>query len=323
MSDDQWAVLLPPTIDPIGPDSLADIATFTSRSEYDSLDDLIADVDRFDAIITRTEPVTAELIDAADALQVIAKHGAGMDNIDIEAATRNGVVVANTPGANTTAVAEHAATLLLATKRRVVRADASTREADWRRHDFRGRELSDRTLGLFGAGNAGQELARLLSGFGVTCVAYDPFVDADDLPENVSLVDSVEALFDAADDVSVHAPLTEDTRHAIGAAELARLPADGVVVNTARGGIVDEAALVEALDAGEIDGAGIDVYETEPPTADDPLLDRSEVVLTQHNAGVTVEALENMSREAAANVRTVYDGRTPETAVNADAIDGS
>lgn len=320
MSRETWEVLLPPTIDPVGPESISDIATFTGRDKYENRDALLEDANRFDAIITRTEEIPAELIDAAESLKVISKHGAGVDNINIEAATRRGVIVVNTPDANTTSVAEHAVTLLLAVKRNVVQADTATQDNDWRRHDFCGRELSDRTLGLFGAGNAGRRLIRLLSGFNVSFVAYDPYITPEVLPTNVSLVESMEALFDAADDVSVHAPLTEETKHAISSKELAALSTDGVIVNTARGGIIDEDALATAIDESDIAGAGIDVYKNEPPANDNPLLDLEQVVLTQHNAGVTVEALQNMSREAAANVRTVYERRIPKTALNTDEL---
>jgi len=312
-------VLLPPTIDPAGPESIADIATCTSRSAYADEDALLADIDRYDAIITRTQPVTERLLAAADRLQIVAKHGTGVDNIDLAAASEHGVVVANTPGENANSVAEHAVALLLAAKRTIVDADRATQTGEWRRADFRGHDLRGRTLGLFGAGNAGTRVATLLAGFDVTCVAYDPYADPASLPETVSLVDDETVLFERADDVSVHAPLTPETRHAIGAEALALLPDDGVVVNTARGGIVDEAALVTALEAGELGGAGVDVYETEPPTPDDPLLSCPGVVRTQHNAGTSVEALANMSRAAAALVRTAYEGTVPETALNPDA----
>lgn len=317
----QWNVLLPPTIDPVGPDSLADIAAYKSRAEYDDEDALLRDVDRYDAIITRTSPVTGEMIAAADRLKVIAKHGSGVDNIDIETATERGVIVANTPAANTTSVAEHAVALLLSVKRNVVQADRATKDADWRRHDFRGQELTSRTVGLFGVGNVGQRVAELLTGFDVSCIAYDPYVDRGALPATVTLVDSERELFERADDVSVHTPLVEETYHAIGRQELERLPEDAVVVNTARGGIVDETSLATALREGTIGGAGIDVFETEPPTPDNPLLGCESVVLTQHNAGVTIEALRNMSREAARNVRTVYESRIPETALNPEAVE--
>ena len=314
-----WNVLLPPTIDPVGPESLADIATCTSRAAYADEDALVADIDRYDAIVTRTQPVTERLLAAADRLQIVAKHGTGVDNVDVDAATERGVVVANTPGENANSVAEHAVALLLAATRNVVDADRATRAGEWRRADFRGRDLRGRTLGLFGAGNAGTRVATLLAGFDVTCVAYDPYADPASLPETVSLVDDETALFERADDLSVHAPLTPETRHAIGAEAFALLPDDGVVVNTARGGIVDEAALVAALEASELGGAGVDVYETEPPTADDPLRSCPGVVRTQHNAGTSAEALANMSRAAATLVRTAHEGAVPETALNPDA----
>ena len=314
-----WTVLLPPTIDPVGPESIADIATCTSRAAYADEDALVADIDRYDAILTRTQPVTERLLAAADRLTLVAKHGTGVDNIDLAAATEHGVVVANTPGENTDSVAEHAVSLLLAAARNVVDADRATRAGEWRRADFRGHDLRGRTLGLFGAGNAGTRVATLLAGFDVTCVAYDPYADPATLPESVSLVDDEMELFERADDLSVHAPLTSETHHAIGAEALAALPEDGIVVNTARGGIVDEAALVAALEAGSLGGAGIDVYETEPPAADDPLLSCPGVVRTQHNAGTSVDALANMSRAAAALVRTAYEGDVPETALNPEA----
>lgn len=320
MTRQKWNVLLPPTIDPIGPESLDTIATCKKRSEYDHPSELAADIDQYDAIITRTNEISANLIRNADQLEIIAKHGTGVDNIDIETATDQGVIVANTPGANTLSVSEHAVTLLLSVKRNVVKADNATRESEWCRQSFRGYELSDRTLGLFGAGNAGQRLATLLSGFNVSCVAYDPYVESDALPANVTLVDTIRELFSQADDVSVHTPLTDETYHAVSQPELELLPDNAVVVNTARGGIIDEEALVTALRNDQIGGAGIDVFEEEPPNPSDPLLHCENTVLTQHNAGVTVEALEKMSQEAAANVRAVYEGRVPETTLNPEAI---
>lgn len=179
-----------------------------------------------------------------------------------------------------------------------------------------GHELSGRTLGLIGAGNAGRRFAELLTGFGVPCVAYDPYVDPSSLPENVRLVDTVTDVFEAADDASVHVPLTEETRHVVGRAELGLLPDDAVLVNTARGGVVDEAALANALESGVLAGAGVDVYETEPPTAENPLFDQERAVLTQHNAGVTVESARAVSLAAAAHVRTVYEGGRPDTTLN-------
>ena len=314
-----WTVLLIPPIAPAGPGWLGTSATCTRRTGYDDEAALVADIDRAEAIITRTQPFTERLLAAADRLQIVAKHGTGVDNVDLAAASEHGVIVANTPGENANSVAEHAVALLLAATRNVADADRATQAGEWRRADFRGRDLRGRTLGLFGAGNAGTRVATLLAGFGVTCVAYDPYADPASLPETVSLVDDEVEFFERADDLSVHAPLTPETRHAIGAEAFALLPDDGVVVNTARGGIVDEAALVTALEAGDLGGAGIDVYETEPPAPDDPIASCPGAVRTQHNAGTSAAALANMSRAAAAPVRTPYEGTTPETAPNPDA----
>lgn len=316
MEQKKWKILLPATIDSVGPESISDIATFTKRSDYEGIDDLQRDINKYDGIITRTESLPGELIAAADSLKIISKHGTGVDNIDIAAATKKGVIVANTPGANTTSVAEHAITLLLAVKRNIVKANEDIRNGNWQTHEFRGSELSNRTLGLFGAGNAGRKLVQLLTGFDISFVAYDPYVESEDINEKVNMVKSVERLFELADDVSIHAPLTKETKHAISCKVLTKLSDDGIVVNTARGGIVDERALATAIERGDIAGAGIDVYESEPPKNDNPLLGTNNVILTQHNAGVTVEALQQMSRKSAANIRTVYNGNVPGNALN-------
>lgn len=320
MAVEQWEVLLPPTIDPSGPDSIDDIATFASMDDYADRDALIADVDRFDAIIVRVSELDAELIDAATNLKVISKHGAGLDNVDIAAASRNGVAVCNTPGANARSVAEHAMTLILATRRHVVPADREVRSGGWERSEYHGNEVQDDTLGLLGFGNIARETAALAQGFDMDCVAYDPFVPAEEMPADVEKVDVKRELFERADAVSVHTPLTPETKHAVSTDELDALGSDGVVVNTSRGGVVDEEALLTALEDDTIAGAGVDVFEEEPPADDNPLLDREDAVFTPHVGGVTHEALERMSTRAAANVRTVYEGGIPESTVNTDEL---
>jgi D-3-phosphoglycerate dehydrogenase len=320
MAPEQWTVLLPETIDPAGPESIRDIATFTHIDEYDDRAALLADVGRYDAVVVRVTELSADLLAAADSLQVVAKHGAGLDNVDVEAATERGIVVCNTPGANSRSVAEHALALALAVRRRVLPADAHVRDGGWERHRFASTELTDDTVGLFGFGDIARETAALLEGFGATVLAYDPYVGAEAMAPDVEKVGTTDALFERSDLVSVHAPLTEATRGAIGAAELAALGPGGSIVNTSRGGIVDEDALLEALESGAVAGAGLDVFAEEPPAPDDPLLGRDDVVVTPHVGGLTDEALERMSRGAAANVRTVYEGGIPESTVNAEAL---
>ncbi|MFB6094715.1 MAG: hydroxyacid dehydrogenase [Halanaeroarchaeum sp.] len=320
MTRDRWNVLLPPTIDPRGPRSIEDVATFAHWDDYEDRSALLDDVDRYEAIVVRVSEVSRELIEAATDLQVVAKHGAGMDNIDVAAASEAGVIVCNTPGANARSVAEHAITLLSAVRRNVVEADRAVRSGSWGRHRFQGRELQGTTLGLFGFGDIAREVATIAAAYGTSVVAYDPYVSAEEMPDHVDPVEEQAALFSRADAASVHTPLTEETRGAIGTEELTRLGEEGVIVNTSRGGIVDEDALLDALASGAIEGAGLDVFAEEPPAADDPLLSRDDVVLTPHVGGLTDEAMERMSRRAAENVRTVYDGGVPDSTVKADRL---
>lgn len=320
MPADQWEVLLPSTIHPAGPESITDFASFISIDEYDGREAFLADCDRFEAMVVRVTEISADLIEAANSLQVVAKHGAGLDNVDIPAASEHGVVVCNTPGANAHSVAEHALMLILATRKQVVESDVTIRGGGWNRHQFENRELADDTLGLFGFGNIARELADIVSGFDVDLATYDPYVDESEIPEAVEMVSSSITLFERSDIVSVHTPLTEQTRHAVGREELAALGPNGAIINTSRGGIVDEVALLDALEEGDIESAGLDVFEQEPPADDNPLLDRKDVVLTPHIGGLTVEAMERMSWGAADNVRTVYEGGIPGSTVNAEAF---
>ncbi len=311
-----WEVLLPREIDPSGPESIADFAACTGMDEYASYEAALADIDRYDAVIVRVASLDADVIDRADRLQVVAKHGTGLDNVDIEAASSSGVVVCNTPGANARSVAEHAVALLFAVRRNLRTADRHVRSGGWDRGAFTGHELAGDTIGLFGFGAIARETAALVDGLGQTALAYDPYVADDDVPSHVERVGELSELFARSDAVSLHAPLTPETRHAVSTEELATLGERGVLVNTSRGPIVDEEALVEALETGTVDGAGLDTFEAEPPGEDHPLYGRDDVLLTPHVGGVTDQALARMSRRAAANVRTVYEGELPASTVN-------
>ena len=314
----QWEVLHPAAIDPSGPASIADFARCTGIDEYDSVTDAFADVGRYDAVIVRIADVDVDVIDRAGRLKVIAKHGSGLDNVDVGAASRRGIVVCNTPGANARSVAEHAIALLFGVRRHLHTADRHVRGGDWDRSAFAGRELAGDTLGVFGFGAIGRETAALARGMGLQVLAYDRSM-ADD--SDVERVGTLHELFERSDAVSLHVPLTDDTRGVVSTAELAALGPEGVLVNTSRGAIVDETALVEALADGSLAGAGLDTFEREPPGPDHPLYDRDDVLLTPHIGGVTDEALARMSRRAAANVRTVFEGGLPESTVNRAALD--
>jgi len=316
-----WDVLVPREIDPSGPESIADFADCTGMDEYDTVDAALDDIGRYDAVVVRIAGLDADVIDRADRLQIIAKHGAGLDNVDIDAASRRGVVVCNTPGANSRSVAEHALSLLFALRRNHRGADRHVRGGGWDRGAYTGRELTGNTLGLFGFGAIARETSDLAHGIGQDVLMYDPYVPDDDVPARVERVSEFRDLFARSDAVSVHAPLTPETRHAISTEELTALGERGILLNTARGPIVDEDALLEALETDALGGAGLDTFEEEPPAEDHPLFGRDDVVLTPHVGGVTEEALARMSQRAAANVRTVYEGGVPPSTVNRDAVE--
>ena len=316
----RWDVLLPAEIDPVGPDSIAGFARCTGLEEYDSTAAALEDIGRFDAVIVRVAELDARVIDRADQLQVIAKHGAGLDNVDVEAASERGIVVCNTPGANARSVAEHAIALLFALRRNLRTADAHVREGEWDRSTFTGRELTGDTVGVFGFGAIAREVADLAHGIGQEVLTYDPYVPDDEIPARVERVSALDTLFERSDAVSIHAPLTAETERTVSTAELRALGENGVLINTARGGIVDEEALLSVLREGALGGAGLDTFAEEPPGADHPLYGREDVVLTPHVGGVTREALARMSKRAADNVRTVYEGGLPESTVNRDAV---
>ncbi|WP_299262724.1 hydroxyacid dehydrogenase [Halorientalis sp.] len=317
-----WQVLLPKEIDSSGPDSIADFADCTGMDDYDSYEDALSDIGRYDAVIVRVAQIDAEAIARADNLKVIAKHGAGLDNVDMAAAAERDIVVCNTPGANAQSVAEHTIASLLGVRRHLHTADRHVRSGEWERAAFTGRELTADTLGLYGFGNIAQKTAAMATGMGMRVVAYDPRKPSDYFPEGVLRAERFEGLFERADAVSIHVPLTEQTHHSISTAELAALGEHGVVVNTARGAIIDEAALVDALEAGTVGGAALDTFESEPPGSDHPLYGRDDVLLTPHIGGVTTQALARMSRRAATNVRTVYEGGIPDSTRNGAALSG-
>jgi D-3-phosphoglycerate dehydrogenase len=255
-----------------------------------------------DGLIVGQLAVGGDLIAAAPGLRVIAVHGVGVDGIELEAARRHGVVVANVPGANHEAVADLTLCLLLALTRRVVEASAATRAGRWER--FVGVELGGRTLGIVGLGRVGRAVAVRAAAFGMTLIAHDPFVEAP--PEEVELT-TLDDLLTRADAVTLHAP---GDRLLLGAAELARMKPGALLINTARGALVDEAALHAALASGRLGGAGLDTFAVEPP-AGSPLLALDNVIATPHMGGHTREAIARMSLAAARSVVAVLEGGEP------------
>ncbi|TFG69214.1 MAG: phosphoglycerate dehydrogenase [Thermomicrobiales bacterium] len=271
----------------------------------------------YDALIVRSQvKVDAELIEAGGRLAVIGRAGVGVDNVDLEAATRAGIVVVNAPTGNTIAAAEHTLALLYGVARRTAAADASLRRGEWERGRFTGLELRGRTLGIIGLGKIGQAIAVRALAMEMTVIGVDPYVTAEAAANHgVELVEFDE-LLGRADVVTVHVPLTRSTRGLIGREAIARMQPGSIVLNVARGGIVDEAAVAEALGSGHLGGAGIDVYDREPPT-DSPLLDAPNALLTPHLGASTAEAQILVSEEIADQVLDVLAGRSARYAVNA------
>jgi D-3-phosphoglycerate dehydrogenase len=274
-----------------------------------------------DALLVRSETrVTAQLLEAAPKLRVIGRAGAGVDTIDVEAATARGIVVVNAPGGNAVAAAEHALALMFAVARRVTAADASMKRGQWSRSAYVGTELTGKTLGLVGLGRVGSEVARRALGLEMRVVVYDPYVP-DDHARRMGLEPcELDALLETADIVSLHVPLTDATRGILSADRVGRMRRGAFLVNCARGGLVDEAALLAALDEGRLGGAGIDVYSREPVAADDPLPRHPRVVATPHLGASTVEAQANVAAQVATDVLAVLEGRPAQFAVNAPSI---
>jgi D-3-phosphoglycerate dehydrogenase len=283
-----------------------------------SPEELCGIVGEYDALLVRSQvKVTAEIMAHATRLVVIGRAGVGVDNVDLEAATRAGVVVVNAPTGNTVSAAEQTIALMLALARKTAAADASMRRGEWKRSSFTGVELRGRTLGIIGLGKIGQAVADRAVGLEMNVIGYDPFVTAEQAAlHGITLVD-LDAIIEKADVITVHVPLNKATRGIIGPEQIARLKPGVMLVNVARGGVYDEAAVAQGLTDGKIAGAAFDVYETEPPAADNPLLSAPNTVLTPHLGALTAEAQLRVAEEACEQVVDVLAGRSARYAVNA------
>lgn len=286
----------------------------------DALADALAGVD---AVVVRSETrITADVLPTNGRLRVIGRAGVGVDNIDVDAATALGIAVMNAPAGNTISAAELTLALLLAAVRRVAEADRSMREGRWERGRFKGIELSGKTLGLVGAGRIGSTVAQRAQAFGMSVIAFDPYLT----PERAQAlhIEPVELddLLARADVVTLHVPLTDATHGLIGAAQLARMKPGAIVVNAARGGVVDEIALASALTEGRLGAAALDVFEEEPLPADHPLRSAPRLVMTPHLGASTAEAQHNVAIEIAESVRDALVLGDLGRALNAPAIGG-
>ncbi|MDK3257696.1 phosphoglycerate dehydrogenase [Blastococcus capsensis] len=269
-------------------------------------------------MIRSATQIDAEALAAAPALEVVARAGIGLDNVDVAVATGRGVMVVNAPTSNIVSAAEHAVALLLAAARRIPAADASLREGQWKRSAFTGVEVTEKTVGVVGLGRIGQLVAQRLAAFGVELIAYDPYIQPGRAAQLGVRMVSLEELLRESDFLTVHLPRTPETLGLIGAAELATTKRGVIIVNAARGGLVDEAALADALRSGQVGAAGIDVYATEPCT-DSPLFGLPNTVVTPHLGASTTEAQDKAGAAVARSVRLALQGEFVPDAVNVQA----
>ncbi|WP_109551717.1 phosphoglycerate dehydrogenase [Mycobacteroides franklinii] len=277
---------------------------------------LLAAVPDADALLVRSATtVDAEVLAAGTKLKIVARAGVGLDNVDVKAATARGVLVVNAPTSNIHSAAEHAVTLLLSTARQIPAADVSLKAHTWKRSSFNGTEIFGKTVGVVGLGRIGQLFAQRLAAFGTHIVAYDPYVSAARAAQLGIELLTLDELLGRADFISVHLPKTPETAGLIGKEALAKTKPGVIIVNAARGGLIDEAALADAIRSGHVRGAGLDVFSTEPCT-DSPLFELDQVVVTPHLGASTSEAQDRAGTDVAASVKLALAGEFVPDAVN-------
>lgn len=279
--------------------------------------DLLAAVAESDALITRSgTAVTPELVNAGTRLRIIGRAGVGLDNVDVEACTARGILVINAPTANIMSATEHTMAMLLALCRNIPEAHASVRRGEWTRSKFMGIELDGKTLGIIGLGRIGSRVTVRARGFGMRVIAYDPYI-ADSAFERVGATRvTFEQLLAQSDVITVHTPLTDETRGMIGANEIAQMKDGAIALNIARGGIWEEQALADALNSGKLSGAAIDVYEDEPPANDHPLVTAKNIILSPHIGANTIEAQDRVAVQTSEMVVEALRGSIFVSAVN-------
>ncbi|MEW8959703.1 hydroxyacid dehydrogenase [Neomoorella humiferrea] len=276
-----------------------------------------------EGVVVRTAPFTREIIAAADSLKVIARHGVGVDNIDVRAATERGILVVNTPDANAVSVAEHTITAIGALAKRLLSMDLATRRGEWEvRNEYKAVDLDGKVLGLVGLGRIGTMVAKkAAAAFNMRVIAYDPYVRPETAAENnITLYSDLDRIFQEADVVSLHTPLTPETRGLVNEERLALMKASAFLINFSRGGVVDEDALYKALKNGLIAGAALDVFEEEPPPHNHPLFELDNVLLSPHSAALTKECVVRMATGAAQGVVDVLTGKRPQYVVNPEVL---
>jgi len=286
-----------------------------------SKEDLSNSIAEYNALIVRSATqVNAELIDNMQSMEVIGRAGAGVDNIDVKSATRKGILVMNTPGGNTISAAEHTIALMLAAARKIPQANISLHQKKWDRKRFQGSELFGKTLGLIGLGKIGKEVALRAKAFGMKIIAYDPIVSAEVLQDMELQLVTLEEIWKNADVISVHTPLNERTKYLISYNELAQCKTGVMIINCARGGIVNEKNLLTALKEGKVAAAGLDVFENEPPDFNLGLIQHPAVVSTPHLGASTEEAQQKVAVQIAEQIVEYFSTGSSAGAVNASSL---
>ncbi len=288
-------------------ESFADEVVYNDLGRPLQPEEILERLDGVDGYIAGLDYINADVLQKApDTLKVISRYGAGVDRVDMPAATEKGILVTNTPGTNSVAVCELAFALMINVARSIRKLDQAVREGGWPRNQ--GIELKGKTLGILGLGAIGKNLATRAIAFGMNIVAYDPFMDHEFAKAHgITVAKDMQDVIKVSNFLSIHVPLNDETKHLIDAKAIASMPDGAVIINTARGGIVDEDALADAIRSGKIAGAGLDAYEVEPPT-DSPLKDLDNVIMTPHTGAHTNEAVSGMGMMAVDNVIAVLSG---------------
>lgn len=314
-------VLVSDPIDQAGIDILSQVAQVDVNTGL-CAEELVRIIPDYDALMIRSgTQVTKEIIEAGNLLKIIGRAGVGVDNVDVPAATRKGIVVVNSPEGNTIAAAEHAIAMMLSMSRHIPEANASVKSGKWERNRFIGVEVYKKTLGIVGLGKIGSHLATAAKAMGMKLLAYDPFISTERAEQLGCRLVELELLMRESDYITLHIPKTPETLHLINADVLSKMKPTARIINCARGGIIDEAALAEAIKSGQIAGAAIDVYEHEPLEADSPLRNVGQnIVLTPHLGASTAEAQVNVAIDVAEQIRDVLLGLPARSAVNIPGI---
>lgn len=313
-----YKVLVSDPISDMGIQQLVDAADISVEKKTGlSEDELVAIIADYDALLVRSQTrVTARILEAATNLKVVGRAGVGVDNIDLEAATKRGVIVINAPDGNTITTCEHAFAMMMALSRHIPQAHMKTVQGVWDRKSFLGVELRNKTLGVLGMGRIGSEVAKRAKAFGMEILAYDPFLTEERAEKLQVKLASIDEIVRNADFMTLHTPLTPETRHMISRPQFEIMKKGMRIINCARGGLVDELALVEAIDQGIVAGAAFDVFEEEPPRANHPFLNHPKIVVTPHLGASTIEAQENVAVDVSEQVLFILRNEPFKNAVN-------